>query len=429
MDVTRCNAPATTGLAPGCESLHRVPSPLPARLSPRTAIAVVFALHGAVMGSFATRLPSLQDHLHLGSGGLGLALLMPAVGAVGAMPFAGRLIHRLGGRNAVRLLLPLWCVVLALPYAMPAAPLLWLTLLLYGASSGMADVAMNDQGVQVERLLGRPIMSGLHGAWSVGTLVGSGFGALAAATGVTPWLHMLVTSTLLLLGALWVGTQLPPDGEHAVAAQAETPPPLFALPGRAVLLIGLVGFAAVFGEQSALDWCAVFLRRVTHAEAWVAALAYTGYGFTMALGRLAGDRVITRFGPIRTVRAGGITATAGTVLVIVAQEPIVAILGFALLGLGVAVVVPLCFAAAGHAGIHAGQGIAGVATLAYGAGMAAPASIGAVAAVTSLRGSFVLVAVMTALVAAGAGALKSADITDRQRPQRTRPADVERAPR
>jgi hypothetical protein len=117
------------------------------------------------------------------------------------------------------------------------------------------------------------------------------------------------------------------------------------------------------------------------------------------------------------------------VLVIVAQEPIVAILGFALLGLGVAVVVPLCFAAAGHAGIHAGQGIAGVATLAYGAGMAAPASIGAVAAVTSLRSSFVLVAVMAALVAAGAGALRGAEITDRQPPRPTRAADVEPAPR
>jgi predicted MFS family arabinose efflux permease len=370
----------------------------------------VFALHGAVTGSFATRLPSLQDHLHLGPGGLGLALLMPALGALAAMPFTSRLVHTLGGRVAVRLLLPLWCLVLALPYAMPTVPLLWISLLVYGAASGMSDVAMNDQGVQVERLLGRPIMSGLHGLWSVGTLVGAGFGALAAATAVAPWLHMLVASAVLLGGALWVGTQLPPDGAHAIAAQAQDPPPLFALPGRAVLLIGLVGFAAVFGEGASSDWCAVFLRRVTHADAGIAALAYTGYGFTMAAGRLAGDRVIARFGAVSTVRAGGIAATAGTLLIIVAQVPVVAIVGFGLIGLGVAVVVPLCFAAAGHAGTHPGQGIAGVATLAYGAGLAAPASIGAIAAATSLRGSFVLVAAMALLIVAAAGALKGAEI-------------------
>lgn len=373
-------------------------------------MVAVFALHGAVMGSFATRLPSLQDHLHLGSAGLGLALLMPAIGSVTTMPFAGRVVHHVGGRRSVRLLIPLACASLALPYAMPDAPLLWLSLLVYGATLGVADVAMNDAGVQVERLLGRPVMSSLHGGWSIGGLVGSGLGALAAGTHVAAWLHMLIAAAVLVLAGLWVGTQVPPDGEHALAAQAADPPPLFALPGRAVLLIGLVGFAGVFCEASSSDWSAVFLRRVTHAQPGIAALAYTGFAGTMVAGRLVGDRVVSRFGPRRTVRVGGIAAAAGALLTVSAQVPIVAIAGFAMIGLGVAVVVPLCFAAAGRAGTHAGQGIAGVATLAYGAGMAAPASIGAIAAATSLRGSFVLVAGLALVIAAAAGALGDADL-------------------
>jgi predicted MFS family arabinose efflux permease len=393
-----------------CESLTLMLAPSTPRLRPRTAITVVFAVHGAVMGSFATRLPSLQDHLHLGSAGLGLALLMPAIGSVVTMPFAGRVVHRLGGRRSVELLIPLACASLALPYAMPTAVLLWLTMLLYGGAMGMADVAMNDSGVQVERLLGRPIMSGLHGGWSIGGLIGSGLGALAAATHVDARLHMALAAAVLVLGAVWIGTQLPPDGEHALAAQAGTPPPLFALPEKAVLLIGLVGFAGVFGEASSADWCAVFLRRVTDAQPGIAALAYTGFASMMVAGRLVGDRVVSRYGARRTVRACGIVATAGTLLTISAHTPVVAIIGFALMGLGVSVVVPLCFAAAGRAGTHPGRSIAGVATLAYGAGMAAPASIGAIAAATSLRSSFVLVAAMAVAIALAAGALGDANL-------------------
>jgi predicted MFS family arabinose efflux permease len=274
----------------------------------------------------------------------------------------------------------------------------------------MADVAMNDQGVQVERLLGRPIMSGLHGGWSIGGLIGSGVGALAAATHVDPRVHLAVAAGVLALGGVWVGTQLPPDGEHAVAAQAGTPPPLFALPERAVWLIGLVGFAGVFGEASSADWCAVFLRRVTHAQPGIAALAYTSFAAMMVAGRLVGDRVVSRYGARRTVRVCGIVATAGTLLTLSAHTPVVGVIGFAFIGLGISVVVPLCFAAAGRAGTHPGRSIAGVATLAYGAGMAAPASIGAIAAATSLRGSFVLVAAMAGVIALAAPALGDADL-------------------
>ncbi|MFD0890571.1 MFS transporter, partial [Streptosporangium algeriense] len=146
----------------------------------RIAVAAVFAVHGAVAGSMATRVPWLQDHLGLDPAALGIALFCPAVGAFIAMPMSGRLVHRLGGRAATRILLALWCAALALPSQAPGFAPLCAIFLAYGAAAGMCDVTMNAQGVIVERRLGRSVMSGLHGMWSVGSLAGAGIGVVAA---------------------------------------------------------------------------------------------------------------------------------------------------------------------------------------------------------------------------------------------------------
>ncbi|NED18111.1 MFS transporter, partial [Streptomyces sp. SID9913] len=139
----------------------------------RYAVAAVFAVHGAVTGSFATRVPWIQDHAGVSAGQLGLALAFPALGASIAMPVAGRVSHRFGARAALRGLLALWTASLVLPSLAPGMLTLCLALFTYGATAGMSDVAMNALGVEVENRLDRSIMSGLHGMWSAGALVGS----------------------------------------------------------------------------------------------------------------------------------------------------------------------------------------------------------------------------------------------------------------
>ncbi|GAA4987505.1 MFS transporter [Kitasatospora paranensis] len=303
----------------------------------RVGIALVFAVHGAVTGTFATRIPWIQDHLGLSPGQLGLALVAPAVGSFLAMPLAGRIVHRFGGRAAVRGLLMLWTLALALPAITPNLGLLWVSLFVYGATAGMADVAMNAQGVEVEVRLGRPIMSGLHGMWSVGGLVASGFGVLAAHRQVDARLQYAVVAALLT-GLAVVVTRRLLDVRPEPEEQA---PPRFALPPRSALLIGLVGFCAVFAEGASMDWGGVYLRDVTGSSAGTAAACFAAFAATMAAARLAGDAVVQRFGPVRTVRLGGAVATVGGLLVVVAGSPAVAIPGFALIGIGIAVVVPL----------------------------------------------------------------------------------------
>ncbi|MEU1264099.1 MFS transporter [Streptomyces cellulosae] len=378
----------------------------------RYAVAAVFAVHGAVTGSFATRVPWIQDHAGVSAGQLGLALAFPALGASLAMPLAGGISHRFGARNALRGLLALWTLALILPSLAPNLLTLCLALFVYGASAGMSDVAMNALGVEVENRLDRSIMSGLHGMWSVGAVVGSAAGTLAAHLGSDARLHhALAAAVLTVVGfaaCAWVLDLQP--------AADEEPPPRFALPPRSALLIGAIGFCAVFAEGASLDWSAVYLRDQLETSAGLAAACTTGFTLTMAVARIAGDRVVDRYGAVRTVRASGVVALLGGLLIVFAGHPAVAMTGFALMGLGIAVVVPLCFAAAGRSGSNPSLAIAGVATITYTSGLVAPSAIGMLAQATSLMVSFVLVTLLTCGIAGFAGVLRAGDRVKVTRP-------------
>jgi predicted MFS family arabinose efflux permease len=370
----------------------------------RAATATVFAVHGAVVGSFATRIPWIRDRLDLSAGALGLALIVPALGALLAMPATGALVHRVSGPRITRALIGGFCVALALPALAPSLAWLCLALLVFGALNGMADVAMNTQGVALEERAGRSIMSGLHGMWSVGGIAGGAAGALAAHAGLDARVHLGAMAVVLLAVALVACRGL----LEASPAAGGDDAPILAWPSRPVLLIGAVGFGAVFAEGASADWCAVYLRDVMGSSAGAAAIAYTAFAGAMAAGRLRGDALVQRIGPVRAVRIGGLVAALGALLVVVARTPALGIAGFALIGLGIATTVPLAFAAGGRAVPHAGQGIAAVATVAYGAGLAAPGLIGAIGDLASLPAAFVVVAAVTALVSLGAGALRPA---------------------
>jgi MFS family permease len=363
------------------------------------AVAATFAVHGAVTGSFATRIPWLQEHLHAGPGELGLVLLAPAVGSLVAMPMAGRVIHRFGGRKATWWLLAMWCGMLALPALAPNVAVLWVTLLVYGAVGGMSDVATNAQGVLIEQRIGRSIMSGLHGMWSLGGLAGGAAGVLAAHLEIDARVHLGVMAVVLLA----VGAAIAPLLLDIRAEDGEAAPPRFVLPSRHVSVLGVIGFCAVFSEASAQDWCAIYLKQITGSSPGVAAASYTAFAFTMATGRLCGDMVVRRLGAVRTVRISGTLGVLGGVLVVVARTPLPAIAGFMLIGLGVAVVVPLVFTAAGNATPTPSEGVAAVGMISYSSGFVAPSAIGGVAAISNLSVSFAVVTVLMAAVLLGAG--------------------------
>jgi predicted MFS family arabinose efflux permease len=357
------------------------------------------------MGSFAARVPWIASHVGVDVGQLGIALLMPGIGALLAMPFSGRLAHRYEFRTLVAATIVAWCASLVLTALPTSLALLCVALLAFGATGGLADMAMNAEGVLVEKAYDRSVMSSLHGFWSIGVLAGSGVSALASDAGVDARLQFLVS--VPILAAIGAGAgRLLLDDPRSTDSPA---PPTFALPPRPVLLIGLVGLCAVFAEQAGTDWSALFIRHELHGSAGTAALAVSAFAMAMAAARLMGDRVIRRLGPVRTVRLSGALAAIGAVAVVLAPDVPAGLCGFALLGTGVALVIPLVFAAAGRVGPSSARSIAGVAGIAYGSGLIAPGVIGAIASVASLSTSFCLVGGLVAAMAAAAGVLRGGE--------------------
>jgi len=376
-------------------------APAPDVRRARRATAAVFAIHGSVTGSFAARVPWIASHVGVDVGHLGLALLMPGIGALSAMPFSGRLAHRYAFRPLVAVTMAAWCASLVLPALPTSLVVLCVVLLVFGATAGLADMAMNAQGVLVEKAYGRSIMSSLHGFWSVGVLTGSAVSALATHTGIDARVQFAVTAAVLAGAAATFARFALEDAD----ARDAVAPPAFALPTRPILLIGLVGLCAVFAEQAGTDWSALFIRRELGGAAATAAFAVSAFAVAMATIRLVGDRVIRRLGPVRTVQLSGAFATGGAMAVVLAPGLAVGLAGFALLGTGVALVVPLVFAAAGRVGPHPARSIAGVAGVAYGSGLVAPGVIGGIASLSSLTAAFGVVACLVAIMALAAGVL------------------------
>jgi MFS family permease len=354
-----------------------------------------------VTGSFAARIPWIAGHVGVGVGRLGLALLAIAVGALLAMPSSGRLAHRYDLRPLVTVTIVAWSACLVLPALPTSFALLFVVLLVFGAVAGLADMAMNAEGVLVEKTLGRSVMSSFHGFWSVGVLIGSAASALASHTGLDTRLQFALESLILAAVGAAAAHFLIDDP----ATRETSPPPAFALPTRPVLAIGLVGLSAVFAEQAGTDWSALYIKNELGGSASTAAFAVSAFAVTMAAVRLAGDGVIRRLGPVRTVQLSGLCATCGAVAIVLASDLALGLAGFALLGIGVALVIPLVFAAAGRVGPHPARSVAGVAGVSYGSGLVAPGVIGGIAAVSSLTASFCLVAVLVAAMGLAAGVL------------------------
>ncbi len=383
-------------------------------------MSVAFLVNGAAIANWVPRVPAVKAALGTSDGPLGLALLGLGVGAAVALLAAGRVVARFGSRPVTRVAGIALCAALVGPGLAGDLPMLALSLALFGAASGLMDVAMNAHGALVERYYGRPVMASLHGLWSVGGLVGAVTGGLAARAGWTPARHFAVAA--LCLGAMLVaGTwrllpaslDVAPAGPGAAASgprgRAERRRGSGMPWSRPLLLLGVVGFSSFFGEGSAHDWSAIYLHDVLGTSPGMAAAAFAAFSLAMATVRFGGDRLSARFGPVRLVRASGLVAAAGFGLGLLAHQPVAGVVGFALLGVGLACVVPVTFSAAGHLGGGlAGVAISRVAAVSYLATFAGPPVIGLVADVVGLSVALAIPVVLAVVVALCARAVATA---------------------
>ena len=311
-------------------------------MTPRIATFSVFVVNGAMMGTWVAHIPWVQDHLGISKSTLGLCLLCMAAGALVSMPLTGHLLDRRSSASVTRAATLIFCLMLPLPLLATTPYMLAATLFVFGASGGAMDVAMNAHGVAVERELGRPIMSSLHGGWSVGGFASAGLVAIAAAAGVDPRLESLLVGVALWLAALWITGRLGSASAQSKAGGA------FALPSRAVMLIGGLCFLVMMTEGGIADWSGIYLRHDAGASAAAAAMAFTGFSLGMAVARLGGDVLNERLGAGRLLRGGMALVAVALGGVLLIGEVVPAVIGFALCGLGIANAVPLLFSAAGR---------------------------------------------------------------------------------
>jgi len=359
----------------------------------RVALTFVFLADGAMVGSWASRIPAVKDGLGLTTSQLGVALFAMSLGALVSMPLAGWLDERVGSAR------------IALVALLGGGSSLWLAgvagslgalvgaLALFGAGFGAVNVAGNAQGIALERAYGRSILSSFHAAFSSGGLIGAAAGGLAAARGVEPPAHFAAVAVTLALVAFGAGRLLP---------RADVGCETFALvrPPRALLLLGCAAFFTLLAEGAAADWSAVYLRGSLGSTAAFAALGYTAFSLAMVASRLAGDRLDETIGPAALAGGGGVVSAVGLAAALAIGTTPAALVGFAAMGAGLGVMVPVIFRTAGTTpGVAPGIGIAAVSTIGFLGFLAGPPAIGIAADVIGLRAALAVVVVASVLAA------------------------------
>jgi predicted MFS family arabinose efflux permease len=351
----------------------------PEILRARTAVAVTFAANGLSFASFIARTPAIREALGLSTGGLGLLLLCLSGGAVAGLPLSGPIVHRLGAGRAVLAAtasnvfgLALLVVGLLTGSVLPAG----VGLVFVGLGTGVWDVAMNIEGADVERRLGRSLMPKLHAGFSLGTVTGAGIGAACAAAGV-PLAAQLVVVVLVLPAVVAVAVRrFLPVHETTPEQKAAGAGALAAWREPRTLMVGLLVLAFAFTEGSANDWIAVAMVDGYGAGETVGAIAFGFFVTAMTIGRLAGGAMLERFGRVPVLRATAVIALAGLLLVLFGGSAPVALGGALLWGFGASLGFPVGMSAAADDPARAAARVSVVSSIGYTAFLAGPPLIG-----------------------------------------------------
>lgn len=349
----------------------------------RWPATAVFFLNGLTLSTYIARQPSLKDTHHLADGHVGELGLLFALAALVSMQFVGPLVARTGSRPVLRVSLLVMPLLLALVGLVGGFAALAVAVTALGAVHGATDAAMNAHAVTVERLGGRRILNGCHAAWSVSAVVASLATAALTQAGISLTAHLVAAAALLLVGGLALGPLLMPatadrrSGPAPVGASAPAPARRRGGWSGTFVALGLAGTALMICEGAALGWGPIFLHDSGGVSLGLAATAMTAYTAGQTTVRLVGDRMATRYGASRVFRGGGLVAAGGLAVAVLASQPVVAVGGFAVMGLGMSVLLPLAFSAVGQVdGMSEATAVSRFTTFTYAGVLLGPAAVG-----------------------------------------------------
>lgn len=369
------------------------------RLTARAAVSLIFVIHGVLVATWACYIPSIKERLQLSDGTLGLILFGMGMGCFLSLFLTPGLIHRFGSRSVTLISTLGLCLSIPLSITSHSLGSLATLLICNGLLIGMMDMGMNAQAGEIEEQMGRPIMSGVHALFSLGSLSAAFLGSLALGGGIPPVLHL---ATLALISG-YVGASV----RHGLVPKRREHPheiPWIKIPEKRFWGLGLLCFIAFMSEGAVIDWTPLFLEYHQGASKGTALLGIAAFQIGMTGGRFTGDHLRIRFGTTHLFIASSILAALGLALALAQGSAAISLLGLIAVGLGLANTVPLLFSTASKLSGQGneGTGIAGVAGVGYCGILIGPPAIGFVSEAVGLRGALgILTLLLTVLVFRG----------------------------
>lgn len=354
----------------------------------RIAVSLFFFCQGLAFSSWASRIPTIMDKLHLSEAQLGTILLMLPIGQLITMPISGKLVTTYGSAKVMRIVAIIYALILfSIGFAHNIYQL-GAILLSFGIVGNMCNIAVNTQGVATEKMYKRSIMSSFHGAWSIAGFTGALIGLLTMNLGIDTHIHFLIIFCLIVINT-WINYPhlIPGKGDPQHRSS------FFTKPESSLIQLGIIGFFSMATEGAMFDWSGVYFKDIVRAPENLIIVGYASFMVTMAIGRFIGDWVISRIGRKNTLQISGILMFTGMILSVVFPDFWVCTAAFMLVGIGVACNVPTVYSLAGqNKKIPSGVALAMVSSISYLGFLMGPPMIGYIAEIFNLQYSFGLIA-------------------------------------
>lgn len=360
----------------------------------RLMVAIFFFVSGFGFYTWASRIPTIQQELHLNEAQLGAVLFALPIGLMITLPVTGMLLSRFDSRRIMMIGAVSFNLMLsAIGFATKSWELA-LALVCFGSSRNLMNISANAQSIGVQSLFERPIIARFHGIWSLAGFGGAALGSLMVSFSVSPAWHFLGVG-LVLVACCWYAY----PGSLPQQPGSRERRPWFALPDKTLVKYGLISFASMACEGTMIDWSGIYLQKAVHTSREVATLGFTTYMIAMTLGRLTGDRFTNRYGIRTMLTYSGCLIGLGLFVAVLLPYPLTAVAGFILAGFGVSCVIPMVFAMAGRSeGMSSGSAIAAVSTVGYLGFLIVPPLVGTVAQMAGLRSAYGMMAAFGILI-------------------------------
>lgn len=353
----------------------------------------IFFFSGIITSTWSSRIPDIQRQLDLSNAELGAVLFAISAGLVLGLPLSSWLVARYSSTRMMTISTIIFAVSIALLAVAPTVYLLVILLFVFGATRNLVSMAANTNSLEIQSLHQKPIIATFHGIWSMACFVGIAIGAFMISKGISPLWHFLGIAIIIIVAVFIFKRK---EEEPAIAKDKKA---FFVKPDRYLLLLGLIAFCVMFCESCMFDWSINYYEKVIQSDKDYVTFGYSSFIIMMTTGRLIGDRFIARFGFTTMLWFNGLLITAGSVVVVIFPFVWLASLGFALIGLGSSIIVPIIYSLGGKTTkMSAGYAIASITVIGYAGFLSSPLIVGSLSDKFGMQNAFGILIFISAAI-------------------------------